>query len=91
MILALTFWSQPQVVTDSWVEVASVVTLIAFVVGVYKHFECHMEGCHRIGRFTHGHLKLCRIHHPNVPDSGKVGQAEIDAVTTKQAATTEQT
>ena len=39
MILALTFWSQPQVVTDSWVELATVITLIGFVVGVYSHLE----------------------------------------------------
>ena len=83
MIFALTFWSQPQVVTDSWVEIASTITLIAFVAGAYKHFECHVSGCHRVGRFVHGHYKLCRVHHPNVPSSGKIGQNEIDAVTSK--------
>jgi len=62
MILALTFWSQPQVFTDSWVELASTITLIAFVIGVYKHLECHKGGCHRLGRFVHGRYKLCRIH-----------------------------
>jgi hypothetical protein len=79
MILALTFWSQPQVVTDSWVELASTITLIAFVIGVYKHLECHMGGCHRLGRFTNGHYKLCHVHHPNVPSDGKITQAHIDA------------
>ena len=64
MIPALTFWSQPQVFTDSWVELASTITLIAFVVGVYKHLECHVGGCHRLGRFVHGRYKLCRVHHP---------------------------
>ena len=85
MILAFTFWSQPQVVTDSWVELASTITLIAFVIGAYKHLECHADGCHRIGRFQHGHYKLCRIHHPDVPNDGKIGQKEIDEVTTKLA------
>ncbi|HEX3509621.1 MAG TPA: hypothetical protein VHT27_00840 [Solirubrobacteraceae bacterium] len=80
MLLALTFWSQPQVVTDSWVELASTITLIAFVLGVYRHLECHRGGCHRLGRFQHGHYKLCRLHHPLVPDSGKIGAAEIEAV-----------
>jgi hypothetical protein len=51
MILALTFWSQPQVITDSWVELASTITLIAFVIGLYKHLECHTIGRHRLGRF----------------------------------------
>ncbi len=80
MILALTFWSQPQVVTDSWVELAGTVTLIAFVVGVYKHLECHVGGCHRLGRFVHGRYKLCRVHHPNVPSNGKITQEHIEAV-----------
>ena len=87
MLLALTFWSQPQVVTDSWVELASTITLIAFVIGVYKHLECHVDGCHRIGRFQHGHYKLCRTHHPDVPSDGKIGQKQIDDVTAKLAST----
>jgi hypothetical protein len=87
MLLALTFWSQPQVVTDSWVELASTITLIAFVIGVYKHLECHVGGCHRIGRFQHGHYKLCRTHHPGVPNDGKIGQKQIDDVTTELAST----
>ncbi len=85
MLLALTFWSQPQVFTDSWVELAGTITLIAFVIGAYKHLECHVGGCHRIGRFQHGHYKLCRVHHPDVPNDGKIGQKQIDEVTTKLA------
>jgi hypothetical protein len=78
-MLALTFWSQPQVVTDSWVELASTITLIAFVIGAYKHVECHQSGCHRLGRFVQGHYKLCRVHHPHVPSDGKITQEEIKA------------
>jgi hypothetical protein len=78
--LALTFWSQPQVFTDSWVELASTITLIAFVAGLYRHFECHRSGCHRPGRFVHGRYKLCRIHHPDVPSDGKITDEEIKSV-----------
>jgi hypothetical protein len=85
MLLALTFWSQPQVFTDSWVELASTITLIAFVIGAYKHLECHVDGCHRVGRFQHGHYKLCRVHHPNVPSDGKIGQKQLDEVTAQLA------
>ena len=85
MILAFTFWSQPQVVTDSWVELASTITLIAFVVGIYRHFECHVSTCHRPGRFIHGHYKLCHVHHPNVPSDGKIGAEQITAVSEKLA------
>ncbi len=80
MVLALLFWSSPQVVTDSWVELATVITLVAFVIGAYKHIECHQNGCHRVGRFTHGHLKLCHLHHPLVPNDGKITKDQIDAV-----------
>jgi hypothetical protein len=75
-LLALLFWSAPQVITDSWVELASTITLIAFVVGAYKHVECHVSGCHRVGRFVNGHYKLCHLHHPAVPNSGKITAAE---------------
>ncbi len=80
MSLALTFWSQPQVVTDSWVELASTITLIAFVLGLYRHLECHRSGCHRLGRFQHGRYKLCRVHHPEVPSSGRITQGHIESV-----------
>ncbi len=80
MSIALIFWSQPQVVTDSWVELASTITLIAFVVGLYKHFECHRSGCHRPGRFVHGRYKLCHIHHPDVPSDGRITDEEIRSV-----------
>jgi len=88
MLLAFTFWSQPVVFADSWVELLSTITLVAFVLGAYKHLECHRAGCHRIGRFQHGHYKLCRIHHPLVPSDGKVGQAEIDAIKPNASGTT---
>jgi hypothetical protein len=83
MIIALTFWSQPQVFTDSWVELASTITLVAFVIGAYRHLECHKSGCHRLGRFTHGHYKLCHLHHPDVPSEGGITQERINAVNVK--------
>ena len=69
-------------------EIASTITLIAFVIGAYRHLECHMSGCHRLGRFQHGHYKLCHLHHPDVPDSGKITQASIDAVDKKASTAT---
>lgn len=84
MIVALVFWSQPQVVTDSWVELASTITLIAFVIGAYRHLECHQSGCHRLGRFVQGHYKLCHVHHPQVPSDGKITQAEINDAQTNR-------
>jgi hypothetical protein len=36
---------------------------------------------YRLGRFPHGHLKLCHVHHPLVPNDGKITAEQIDAVT----------
>jgi len=56
------------------------VLVSAFTAG-YKHIECHQDRCHRLGRFQHGHLKLCGVHHPLVPNDGKISAEQIDAVT----------
>jgi hypothetical protein len=59
----------------AWTEVLSCVESIgglAVLAGLYRFAECHQEGCHRIGRFKHGHLRLCHAHHPFVPDDGKI-------------------
>lgn len=63
------------VLITSWVELAAVASLGTIIAGfatLYRHVECHYDGCHRLGRFPHGHLKLCHIHHPRVPDDGKI-------------------
>jgi hypothetical protein len=81
MILAL-FFTQPEAFSSSWVELVGAITLITLLVSAYKHFECHVSGCHRVGRFVHGHYKLCHVHHPHVPDNGKITKEQIDAVQT---------
>jgi hypothetical protein len=68
LTLAFTFWSQPQVVTDSWVELATVITLIAFVIGAYRKINCHEPGCWRISKH---HVEgtpyvTCHRHHPGL-------------------------
>jgi len=55
------------------------------VIGAYRHLECHKSGCHRLGRFTHGHYKLCHLHYPGVPNDGKVTREQIEAVGVTQA------
>ena len=75
-----TFFSQPVVWSTSLVELLTLTSIVAFVVGVYRHIECHHSGCHRLGRFPHGHYKLCRVHHPQVPTTGRIDQARIDEV-----------
>lgn len=55
-------------------------TLIGLAVGLYRHLECHQTGCHRFGRFPHGHLKLCARHHPKVPDDGRITAEHIAKV-----------
>jgi hypothetical protein len=82
LILALTFVTSPQAITSSWVEIIGTLTLVSFVAGAYKHLECHISGCHRFGRFVHGHYKLCHLHHPGVPSDGKVTMKQIKEVVT---------
>ncbi len=91
MIAAMHFVSQAQqsgqsVFITSWVEltaIASLLTIVgAFVTG-YKHIECHRDGCHRLGRFPHGHLRLCHVHHPAVPDDGRITDEHIKVVTSR--------
>lgn len=80
MLASLHFLSEA-VVGDSWIEVATVLTLVTFVAGAYRHIECHQDGCHRLGRFSHGHLKLCHVHHPHIPSDGKVDAEHIHDTT----------
>jgi hypothetical protein len=50
----------------------------------YRLLNCQMTGCRRIGRFSHGHLRLCHRHHPLVPDDGVITREQIDRVTQAQ-------
>ncbi len=74
------FLSQPVVFGTSISEVLMDVTLLTLLGGLYRHVECHQQGCRRLGRFPHGHLRLCARHHPNVPSDGKITQQHIEAV-----------
>jgi hypothetical protein len=70
MIAALL--SHPVVFGTSISEVLMDVTLIGLAGGLYRHVECHQAGCRRLGRFRHGHYKLCAKHHPDVPSDGHI-------------------
>lgn len=61
----------------------SAVSLIG-IGGAVSMLICHREGCWRRGRFTHGHYRLCHIHHPHVPSDGQIGEAEIKTETMRQ-------
>ena len=82
--MAWIFWEH--VFTDTPVELLTIFSIIALAGGAYRKIECHSSGCHRIGRFTHGHFHLCRVHHPEGPTSGKIGKEHIDAMTTRKKA-----
>lgn len=41
--------------------------LVGAVAGVFRHHNCHIKGCWRLGKHPHGPYKLCAKHHPRVP------------------------
>jgi hypothetical protein len=79
MFAALHFLTE-QVFGDSYLELLTLAVIVSAFATAYKHVECHRSGCHRLGRFPHGHLKLCARHHPLVPDDGRIGPEQIEAV-----------
>jgi hypothetical protein len=83
MVIAFAFFSE-QVFGDSYLELLALAVIVSALLTAYKHLECHKSGCHRLGRFTHGHFKLCARHHPLVPNDGKVTDKEIKAVVSSQ-------
>lgn len=54
------------------------VALLGGLVQIYRSNRCHVDGCHRIGRHHIQHYRVCRIHHPGVPD--KVTAEHIEKV-----------
>jgi hypothetical protein len=76
-----TFLSHPIVFGTSWAEVLVLPAGLAFLAGLYRIVECHQTGCRRLGRFKHGHLRLCHVHHPLTPDDGRITAEHINAVT----------
>jgi hypothetical protein len=72
--------STPIVFGTSVSEVLQDAGLVTLIAGAYRHLECHQTGCHRFGRFTHGHYKLCARHHPLVPSNGKVTAEHINRI-----------
>jgi hypothetical protein len=85
----LAFWSSQfaQELTNFLggpVQTAEGLAGLGFVTIAWKCLECHHnhpDNCHKFGRFRHGHLKLCHIHHPLVPNDGLIGKEHIDSIT----------
>jgi hypothetical protein len=68
------------VFTGDWVEAIELVIVVGAAVTGAKILFCHQEGCYRLGRFRHGHYKLCAAHHPKVPSDGKINEKHIKEV-----------
>lgn len=51
-----------------WSGIGADLGYLAIVGGLYRHRNCEIQGCPRLGRRTSaaGHL-LCRKHHPDGP------------------------
>ena len=46
------------------------VTLIIGAITWYIHNQCHVDGCHKLGKHPFKHYKLCKKHHPDIPIGG---------------------
>jgi hypothetical protein len=77
------FLSQPTVWGTSIIEVIAIIALIPTVFAILGHLICHQSGCFRLGRFPHGHYKLCHVHHPMVPSNGKIMKRVIENTVSK--------
>lgn len=75
------FWSGPE----------GSIPQIAIITGVwagYRKINCHAKGCPRIGHYAveGTPYKVCRFHHPRVPNAGvtaeHIAQAHSDALAT---------
>jgi hypothetical protein len=77
------------VLITSWAEATAFYTLGVASAGFatyYRNSRCSQTDCRsrlrlrRHGRYPHGHLKLCHVHHPLVPSDGVVTAAHVAAV-----------
>jgi hypothetical protein len=46
------------------------VALVGSLIAIWRGTRCHIDGCNRHGKFQFKHYKLCRIHHPHIPQGG---------------------
>jgi hypothetical protein len=55
--------------------------LVGAVLGMIRVHNCHVKGCFRIGHHPVDGTpyKVCRVHHPGVPDGGATAQHVADA------------
>lgn len=50
-----------------WSGIFGDMTIFGGLVALYKHHNCHVKKCPRIGRHPFQHYRLCARHHPGVP------------------------
>ncbi len=70
--------------TNDWAEAIELAIVLAAGIAGAKILFCHQQGCYRLGRFQHGHYKLCHVHHPHVPSDGKISRKQIDDMTRRK-------
>ncbi len=62
-----TFFSQPLVWSTSIIEFLTVLGLFSLIGGLYRHWECHVGTCHRLGHPVQGTShRACVKHHPHL-------------------------
>lgn len=54
----------------------SIVTIFGGVTGFFRHKNCHVDGCWRMGRFPAGQYTVCKPHHRQI-----VGVPTVEHIT----------
>jgi hypothetical protein len=66
--------------TGDWVEAIELALVLAAFIAGARFLFCHVSGCYRLGRFKHGHFRICHVHHPKVPSDGKITEKHLEDV-----------
>lgn len=55
---------------SGWVSDIGELALLGAIIGTYRHHNCHVKGCLRLGKHEYDmngvKVKLCRKHHPEI-------------------------
>lgn len=64
---------------SGFIPALAIMSLVGGLWSHFKHINCHVHGCWRVGRYHVASYLVCRRHHPDAPPPGPVTQETIKA------------